>query len=205
MAQAPSSRLVLESGDRLSPEEFDRIYADAPNVRAELVNGVVYVTSPVRIDNHAKPFSRFGGLASAYVMNHPGVDYFQDGSFYTEKGDRVQPDLCIYKTTLDAGAKEGPDGFLRGSPEFIGEVAASSASYDLHDKKLVYQSAGVREYLVWRVLENEFDFFRLVEGMYHEVQADENGILESAVLPGLRFDTGALIAMDLSRAIAALR
>ena len=37
------------------------------------------------------------------------------------------------------------------------EVAASSASHDLHDKLNVYRRNGVREYLVWRTLDERID------------------------------------------------
>jgi Uma2 family endonuclease len=45
---------------------------------------------------------------------------------------------------------------LEGAPELIVEIAASTASYDLHDKLRAYRRNGVREYLVWVVLEEEF-------------------------------------------------
>ena len=46
----------LRNGDRLSGEEFDRRYEAMPDVRAELIEGVVYLmTSPVRCDDHGEP------------------------------------------------------------------------------------------------------------------------------------------------------
>jgi len=38
-----------------------------------------------------------------------------------------------------------------GTPELLVEVAASSASYDLHDKLTSLPAHGVQEYIVWRV------------------------------------------------------
>ena len=43
------------------------------------------------------------------------------------------------------------DGYLAGPPELIVEVAASSASIDLRDKRQACCLNGVREYLVWLV------------------------------------------------------
>ena len=43
------------------------------------------------------------------------------------------------------------EGYLAGPPELIVEVAASSASIDLRDKRRAYCRNGVREYVVWRV------------------------------------------------------
>ncbi len=48
----------LQSGDRLSRPEFERRYAAAPHVKqAELIEGVVYVASPLRFEPHAEPHS----------------------------------------------------------------------------------------------------------------------------------------------------
>ena len=54
---APTIR-ALESGDRLSRTEFHRRYCDRPDIKkAELVEGIVYVASPVRVV-HAEPHGR---------------------------------------------------------------------------------------------------------------------------------------------------
>jgi hypothetical protein len=46
----------LEAGDHLTREEFHRRYLARPDIKkAERINGVVYVPSPVRIDWHAQP------------------------------------------------------------------------------------------------------------------------------------------------------
>lgn len=46
------------------------------------------------------------------------------------------------------------DGYISGAPEFIAEIAASTASYDLHQKKCTCLRAVVLEYLVWLADEN---------------------------------------------------
>ncbi len=49
---APPSPPALEPGDRLTRAEFERRYAAMPHVKkAELIEGVVYVPSPVRYDH----------------------------------------------------------------------------------------------------------------------------------------------------------
>ncbi len=48
--------LPLESGDRLTRPEFERRYQAMPQIKkAELIEGVVYVPSPVRFTRHARP------------------------------------------------------------------------------------------------------------------------------------------------------
>ena len=46
------------------------------------------------------------------------------------------------------------------------EVAASSVSYDLHEKREAYRRNGVREYIVWRVQDRAIDWFVLRGGAY---------------------------------------
>ena len=57
-------------------------------------------------------------------------------------------------------------------------------SYDLHAKLHVYRRNGVREYIVWRVLEREIDWFVLRAGQYERLPVDAQGLLRSQVFPG---------------------
>jgi Uma2 family endonuclease len=97
------------------------------------------------------------------------------------------------------------EDYIISAPELIVEIAASSASYDLHDKKEVYAQHGVQEYVVWRTVDRAIDWFRLENGQYVKVEPDEEGIIESRVFPGLRLATMALLAGDLSRVLAELQ
>ena len=57
-------------------------------------------------------------------------------------------------------------------------------SYDLHDKKEAYRRNQVREYVVWRVLDQQIDWFRLEAGEYVRVEPDERGVIESTASRG---------------------
>jgi hypothetical protein len=63
----------------------------------------------------------------------------------------------------------------------------------------------VREYLVWRTRDGEIDWFRLNEGQYVQIEADEAGIVKSTVFPGLWLDRAALLRRDLARVFAVLQ
>src|SRR5262249_38203500 len=67
----------------------------------------------------------------------------------------------------------------------VGEVASSSVSYDLGVKLKVYRRNGVLEYLVWRVLDEQLDWFVLREGRYEPLAAGAGGVLRSTGFPGL--------------------
>jgi Uma2 family endonuclease len=93
---------------------------------------------------------------------------------------------------------------IEGPPEFVFELAASSAAYDLHEKKDLYRSFGVIEYVVWQLYENRLDWFRLKDGEYSTVDPDADGIIESVTFPGLRLAVDKLLAGDAAGVIAAL-
>src|SRR5207302_3112701 len=87
----------------------------------------------------------------------------------------------------------------------LAEVAASSASYDLHVKLDAYRRNEVREYVVWRVLDQAVDWFVLREGRYELLLVDEAGLYKSEVFPGLWLDPAALVRGDLASVLQALQ
>ena len=84
------------------------------------------------------------------------------------------------------------------------EVAASSASYDLHTKRRVYQRNGVEEYVVVQMYERRIVWFHLREGIYHPIEPDAASVLSSEVFPGLCLHQGAFWAGDMARVLTVL-
>jgi Uma2 family endonuclease len=97
------------------------------------------------------------------------------------------------------------DGYIEGAPELVLEVASSSASYDLHTKRHVYRRNGVREYVVWRVLDEAIDWFVLRDGEYERLDLGDDGILRSEVFAGLWLDPAALVRHDLATVLATVQ
>ncbi|MCC7366681.1 MAG: Uma2 family endonuclease [Dehalococcoidia bacterium] len=205
---APSDMVAaawLETGDRMDREEFHRRYElAAPDFRAELVEGVVYVASPVRYGLHDEQTMLVREWLAAYRRSHPETRTGHDASVFLDDHNEYHPDAFLFRTGPGASLREGPDHYLRGAPELVVEVSASTLSRDLNDKKDAYERNGVREYIVWRVLQNAVDWFRLDDGAFARVQPGSDGIIESAVFPGLRLDVPALLAMDSERVLATL-
>ena len=96
------------------------------------------------------------------------------------------------------------DGYLAGPPELIVEVAASSASIDLRDKRRAYCRNGVREYLVWLVAEARLEWFCLEDDDYRSQLPDAQGVLHSRIFPGLRLPIAPLLAGDTAKVLTAL-
>src|SRR5207253_742864 len=110
MATVPESPVVrpegleLHTGDRMTREEFHRIYQQMPeDFEAELIGGTVYVGSPLK-RKHGTNHLPLGTLFFAYEGTTPGV----------ESGDN---------TTILLGEKgePQPDLYLRVLPEFGGQ------------------------------------------------------------------------------------
>lgn len=204
---APPSPPPLEPNDRLTREEFERRYEAMPHLKkAELLKGIVHMTSPVRIGRHGEPQAALVWWLTSYKAGTPGVRTADNATMRLGPEDEPQPDaLMMIEQEHGGQAAVDADDYLSGAPELAAEVAASSASYDLHVKLDVYREHGVREYIVWRVADRAIDWFVLQGERYEPLAADSDGILRSRVFPGLWLDPVALIEGDLSRLAEVLR
>ena len=205
---APEQRRAiprLQTGDRLSAEEYERRYDAMPDLKkAELINGVVYMGSPVIFEDHGGPHFDLITWLGLYRMATPGVRGGDNSTLRLPLRNRPQPDGCLMILPSHGGqVKIDEDGYIVGGPEFVAEVAATSENYDLLDKLEVYQANRVQEYVVWRVFDQAIDWFYLREGRYERLAVDPEGIYQSRVLPGLWLDAAALIRGDMQAVFTA--
>jgi Uma2 family endonuclease len=172
---------------------------------AELINGVVYMAAAVRADKHGDPHADLLAWLGVYRANTPGVLVSDNASIRFDEDNMPQPDASVRLPAAAGGrATLAADGMLQGAPELVAEIAASSASYDMHDKLHVYRRHGVREYIVWRVLDAAIDWFVLREGRYEPLAPVARGkrrVLQSETLPGLWLDAQAMLAGDMARVL----
>jgi Uma2 family endonuclease len=202
----PPRPLPLEPGDHLTRDEFERRYDAMPELKkAELINGVVFMPSPVRWDRHAEPHSDFNTWLGTYRARTPGTRVGDNGTVRIDQTNEPQPDLALRILPTHGGqARMSADGYLEGAPELVAEVAASSASIDLNTKLRMYQDNGVREYVVWRVLDGEIDWFIRRGVVFVPLPRDADGCYRSETFPGLWLDPAALAGGDLGAALDAL-
>jgi Uma2 family endonuclease len=185
----------LHSGDRMSREEFHRLYEQTPeDFKAELIGGTVYVASPVS-PSHGKPHLLFAGLLAAYVGRTPGVEASDNTTIFLGDEGELQPDLYLRILPQCGGqSTTKKNGYVEGAPELVSEIAYSSRAIDLHAKKDEYARYGVREYLVVSVEEQQLRWFDLLGGT--ELRPDPAGIYRIQAFPGLWINGPALIAHD---------
>ena len=195
----------LENGDRLSRAEFERRYQAMPDLRkAELIEGIVYkMASPLRIKSHGEPHSDLITWLGTYKALTPGTIVGIEPTVRLDPDNEPQPDAVLFVPGRQATIAD--DDYIEGAPEFVIEIAASSAAIDLHAKKRAYRRNGVCEYIVWRTLENKLDWFRLEADEYVVVEAEDQDILHSQVFPGLWLDTSALLAGDMAQVLTVLQ
>ncbi len=195
----------LENGDKLTRAEFERRYHAMPNLKkAELIEGVVYVASPLRFRSHGKPHAYVMAWLAGYEAATPGVELGDNATVLLDADNEPQPDALL-RIEIGGQSRITEDDYVEGAPELIVEVAASSASYDLHEKLKVYRRNQVQEYLVWRVYQSKFDWFRLKSGEYIKLEPLADGVICSEVFPGLWLDRSALLAGNLTKVLAVLQ
>jgi Uma2 family endonuclease len=200
----------LENGEHLTVVDFLRRYEEETGLRkCQLIEGTVHMPSPVRADAHAEPDNliQFWLATFAYSKTglKAGVKAYTNATLVLDQENAPQPDAILCSTPkpqhrvwLDSR------GYLCGAPEFICEIADSTRSIDMHEKKRAYRRAGITEYLVWLTEEKTVVWYHLEDGDYKALAADKQGLLHSRVFSGLILDTKALLKRDGARLVAAL-
>ncbi len=197
----------LESGDHLRRAEFERRYEAMPWVKkADLVEGVVYMGSPVRQKSHGKPHSMIITWLGIYCSATPGVDIGDNATVRLDLDNEPQPDALLrIEPEVGGRSQVNEDDYIEGPPELVVEIAASTASYDLHEKMHAYRRNMVQEYIVWRVYDQQIDWWQLDEGEYQPLAPDDGGIIHSHVFPGLALNIPALLKGNLAGVLATLQ
>jgi Uma2 family endonuclease len=202
----PESKILppLVPGQRLDRATFHERYdAMSPNTRAELVGGLVYMPSPLSYE-HAGPDADLSYWLGHYRRFTRGVRVAANATVQFDDYGEPQPDLQLRIPEELGGQSRIEKGYVVGPPELLVEVSKSSRKYDLGVKKTDYERAGVREYLFVGVDPQEVRWFVHRAGRIEELAVDMDGIVRSAVFPGLWLDTIAFFAEDVERLITTL-
>ncbi|MCC5644606.1 Uma2 family endonuclease [Nostoc sp. CHAB 5824] len=199
---------LLENGDKLSLYEFERRYNAMPNLKkAELIEGIVYIMpAALRFRSHGQPHGWIVGWLFTYEAATPGVASAVEPTVRLDLDNEPQPDAVLLINPKAGGqARLSDDDYIEGAPELIVEIAASSVAIDLHAKKQAYRRNGVKEYIVWQVLDQKLTWFYLEQGEYVELATDSNGILRSQIFPGLWLGVAELLAGNMQSVLTVLQ
>src|SRR5262245_19189677 len=104
----------LQNGDRLTREEFERRYdADPTLKKAELIDGVVYMPSPVRQEQHGKPHFNVIVWLGQYAIATPGTEGSDNASIRLDQKNMPQPYAFLFLQRQYGGqAVIDPDGYV---------------------------------------------------------------------------------------------
>ena len=178
-----------------------------PNLKkAELIEGIVYMAAALRFKSHGQPHGWIIGWLVSYEAATPGVALGVEPTVRLDLDNEPQPDAVLLINPEAGGqARLSDDDYIEGAPELIVEIAASSVAIDLHAKKQAYRRNGVKEYIVWQVLDQKLTWFYLEQGEYLELATDSNGILRSQVFPGLWLGVAELLAGNMQSVLTVLQ
>jgi Uma2 family endonuclease len=198
----------LVHGEKMDADEFLRRYEVMDeDEKAELINGVVYMFNEfVSTQWHAAPDGLLQTWMGYYAVETPGVQNCPNATIQLGPKNVPQPDgVLVLAPELGGKASIDGRGFLVGPIELAVEIAASSAHFDLGEKRDAYRKSGVQEYLIWCTKKETIDWWHLQIGEYVRFEPDEQGIIRSLVFPGLWLDTKALLNRDGKKVMATLK
>ena len=194
----------LVAGQQLDQPTFHERYEAMPDgTWAELVGGVVYMPSPVR-NEHSEPDDDVAYWCGHYKRATKGLRSGKNATVILGSFGEVQPDGHLRIPQALGGQTRIERGYIVGAPELVIEIARSSRSYDLNQKKDEYAQAGALEYIVVELDPDRVHWFVLRDGRFEDLPADADGIHRSLVFPGLWLDADALLAEDMDRVIEVL-
>ncbi|HEY9602078.1 MAG TPA: Uma2 family endonuclease, partial [Allocoleopsis sp.] len=167
----------LENGDRLNRYEFERRYNAMPSLKkAELIEGIVYMPAALRFKSHGQPHGWILTWLGNYEAMTSGIALGVEPTVRLDIDNEPQPDAVLLIAPEAGGqARLSNDDYIEGAPELVVEIAASSVAIDLHAKKQAYRRNGVKEYIVWQVLDRKISWFYLDKGEYLDLAVDTDG------------------------------
>jgi len=202
---APVSPPPLRDGDRLTSDEFMRRWEAMPDLKhAELIDGIVYMPSPVS-RHHGASHSPLHVWLAIYAASTPGCYAGLEETWLMAARNVPQPD-CTLRILPEFGGQSTVAGdYYAGAPELVVEVATSSRARDLGVKLKLYERKGVREYLIAVTGKQQF-FWKVLDGRgYRDLDPGADGIFRSQCFPGLWLDPAALWRRDLKGLLAVLQ
>lgn len=190
----------LVDGERLDQKTFHARYEAMPeDTRAELIGGIVYMSSPLK-PRHGRMHIRVTHWLGSYEDATPGVETYDNVTAILGEDSEPQPDVCLIIAPVKGGQmRVNEDEYLEGAPELVAEIALSRESFDLNEKRNDYERAGVREYIVVALRQDRVYWFISRNDRFEDLPLGADGIYRSEVFPGLWLDPAALLRRDGAR------
>ncbi|MFM7715657.1 MAG: Uma2 family endonuclease, partial [Microcystis sp.] len=105
----------FENGDQLSRQEFERRYQNLSEVKkAELIEGIVYMSSPVRVQSHGEPHSDILTWLGVYKAATIGVMSADNTTVRLDADNEVQPDALL-RIKIAGQSTISDDDYIEGA------------------------------------------------------------------------------------------
>lgn len=195
MTSAQVSIPELITGQGMSREEFLSRWEGLPELKnAELIEGIVWVSSPVTSEHGGVDLSAHGWLG-LYAWHTAGCQAGNNVTWMMLES-APQPDAFLMISPEYGGQACDLGKYWGGAPELVVEVCVTSTDYDFGPKLALYQRAGVREYITLETFRKRIVWRVLVDGSYVEIQPNADGYYRSPTFPGLWLDAAAFWKQD---------
>jgi Uma2 family endonuclease len=193
----------LITGERMDVEEFLRRWEELPDLKnAELIDGVVHVSSPVS-RQHGNLDTLIHMWLAYYAQATPGCAA-GNNSTWLMLDSAPQPDAYLRILPAYGGQSRDERLYSTGAPELAVEICVTSTEVDFGPKRKLYERTGVREYITVETLRERLIWRVIEDGVYASQLSSEDGILRSQIFPGLWLDVAAFRANDGAKMLAAL-
>src|SRR5262249_20675008 len=159
------------------------------DAKAELIEGVVYMASPLGIE-HGRRHLHLGTVLTLYEGATPGVQAVDNTTVILSGVDEPQPDLSLRGLPEHGRQTRNQGIYIAGAPELMIEVAHSSRAIDLHAKRRAYARHGGVEYLVADLEDARLHWIDLRADQ--DLVLDADGVCRLRAFPGLWIDGPAL-------------
>ena len=164
--------------ERLTYEEF---CARVNEQKADLIHGEIFMASPARY-RHEDLVNLWMSMLRRYAKKKKlGKVMGSRVAMKLDDHEAPEPDIMFIKKDRLPLLKETE--ILGPADLAIEVVSPGSRHLDLVEKKDLYASYGVSEYWVIDPYRQRACFWKNVDGMWEDIAVDENGIMNSTVLP----------------------
>ncbi len=209
MIEAPAKDCAsapLVGGERLDQKTFHARYENMPkHVKAELIGGIVYMSSPLRVD-YGDPHGEVVTWLKIFKAATPGTRSLDNATTILSDYSEPQPDACLLILPEHGGQTSlNEKGYILGSPELGAEISLSTEDYDLHVKLPEYEKAGMKEYIVFLPRQEQVLWFVQRGEGFEPLTPGADGILRSEFFGGLWLDPAAILRCDTNRVLEVLR
>ena len=158
------------------PKTILEVYQMLPEgTRAELINGILYMSPAPNVDHQNTVFSLAGQFYNFIIESKSGQAFLAPIDVFFDERNAFQPDLAFVTNKNTSIVKH--DG-IHGAPDLIIEIISpGSKNIDLIKKKKVYEKAGVKEYWIINPTSKECTGFQLKKEKFEELKKEKRKIV----------------------------